>query len=197
MGRCKVNKLTIWTTQIERAHLPKVLNQVHSLTPFHYLMADWWNAPGLLAEYEEGIAELARHPEDSVSGSAFGEQAEVQWRQIGNQFWLVVVAEADLSRLAKVADINWREEVEEVKRWEGPPRERTLLLWGTKWFPEQGIWIEARIPRPLRYPVAPEAGKSDAVFVDVIEYLDRRGRVIALRRHRLRAQFKREEVSDE
>jgi hypothetical protein len=151
-------------------------------------MVDYWNNPGTFSDYVVGRQELSQRIVDCISGSAFGEVAEVRWRKVGSVFRTVLIAEADFSRLPlQGVGTAWRLEDKDIERaLRGDSRpEKSILLWGSRRLPN-GNWVEARIPRLLVYPTMQEQDdKYDHVRLHFIEYQDGRGRAIIHRRTHL------------
>lgn len=196
-------KLVLRSADVELGQLPNVLDEVNGVLggqPFQYLMADFWDAPGIFTEYGAGVAELRQkvgrslRVEHCLGGSAFGLVCEVRWRKVGASFRLALVAEADLGALPlKGANITWQNEAEERDRCqertptEGDGETRWILLWGTKCRGRRE-WVEARIPRILTYPADTQMdGLFDHVRLHFVEYHDERGRVVIHRRTGLTA----------
>jgi hypothetical protein len=96
-----------------------------------------------------------------VHGRAFGSELEVRWQRVADGFDLLLLTETDISL---------------PPGWEALPKDdgllpnpdsadsgRQVMLWGTHISQleqphhlaggEGDVWIETRIPRPLRYPV--------------------------------------------
>lgn len=192
--------LTILTTdRINPQDLPTVLAAVHQKTALSFLIADWWNGPGIFRDYAAGLNDLKAKAGDCISGCAFGPQAEVCWRQVGKWFRLTLVAEQDMSALLSAAaagGAQWQSSHEPDRLEESEDIE--IVLWGTECVDagNPSTWIEARIPRPLSYPVIPAQSQPadhkndfEAVFLKIKAYYDARGRPIIYRRYGLRAQL--------
>lgn len=199
-----MTQLMILTSDpIEPQALPAVLEAVHRQAQLEFFMADWWNGPGLFTNYAEGLIELQKKVGDCTGGSAFGEKAEICWRQVGEKFRVVLMAEHDLSVLLNSTNAGgaaWKpsDETRPYKRIE----DFEVILWGTECIDEtrsanSSTWIEARIPRKLSYPVKPHQRPSggrdnddfEGVFLKIKAYYDARGRPIIYRRYGLRAQL--------
>ena len=199
-----MTQLMILTSEFEPKNLTAALEAIHKQVVFEFLMADWWNGPGIFKDYTAGLGELKSKVTDCVSGSAFGAKAEICWRQVGDKFRAVLVAEQDTStplNPSNAGGVVW-ESSTETNRCE-KTEESEVILWGTECIDDNkpihpSTWVEARIPRLLEYPVEPEQkkfgdkdDKSDfeAVFLQIKAYYDARGRPIIYRRHGLRAQL--------
>jgi len=190
-------KLTIRSAEIDPNNLVEVLEKVNSVLPkdeqFCYLMADYWNGPGCFAYFSAGQLELSQRLFDCMGGSAFGKSAELRWRKVGNKLRLALIAEADLNQLPlQCSIVQWENEQTEVKRCKDR-KIPSILLWGTNYMENHRQWFEARIPRPLSYPIDPQ---MDGVFTHVglhfVEYQDERGRAVIQRRTHLTAHLTRD-----
>ena len=196
--------------EVQAKDLPTMLEEINEQSSLKFLMADWWNAPGIFKEYATGLDDLKGTLDDDTSGfdhciggSAFGDKAEVCWRQVGDTFRVVIVAEQDVP-IGPPAAINgkWQTSTEPARfnaaaagGFENP-EELEIILWGSDCIDEgnPSTWVEGRIPRELSYPVQPtQKDKKDkdnfsAVMVKVRAYYDAHGRPIIYRRCGLKAQ---------
>ena len=173
--------------------LPAVLQDLHDKAHFAFAILEWWNKEAQLLTVAEGLKELVQQPGDLLSGSLFGEQAEVRFRQVpagyGGEdapdkmhFWLVLTANRPLELAG-----DWQVEAQPAQEWDGEvPKAQNVILWGGKRQPD-GSWLELKIPRPLLYPVVPQKGKVDGVVLESEVYHDRAGGIVASRRIRLSA----------
>lgn len=190
------------------SHLPARLEAVHQAYTMKYLIADWWNRPGAFAKFGAGLSELKANPDECTGGRAFGDAADVSWRQVGDEFRVLLVTDGSATEFLKAekeSRIDWNVQVDEVVRViDSEPIE--VILWGTKHVgdddnpTEPSKWVEGRIPRELLYPITPVRmnGKDkkrdfEAVILHAIAYYDARGRPVVYRRYRLRAQLESEE----
>jgi hypothetical protein len=197
-----MTQLMILTSEFDPKDLSAALEAIHEQVTFEFLIADWWNGPGIFKDYTAGLAELKSKVADCVSGSTFGARAEICWRQVGEKFRAVLVVEHDVSALlssANAGGVVWEPSTTETNRC----GETEVILWGTECIDDNkptnpSTWVEARIPRVLDYPVKPAQRKSgdkgdkndfEAVFLQIKAYYDTRGRPIIYRRYGLRAQL--------
>jgi hypothetical protein len=206
--------LSILYAEFDPALLPGALRAVNDVSKLDCVIADWWNGPGLFTFYEADIPALFARPghgakqvTDCVAGGSFGESVDVSWRQVGSRFRAVLVAEgvavSPLLAADKAVSVPWQEAKEEVKRRVKDKSEQ-VILWGTECvgLTAEGasVWVEARIPRRLTYPVRPQQQPDntppdknfDGVLLHLTAYLDNRGRVIVYRRRNLTAQLESE-----
>lgn len=174
-------ELQLWSRQdVAPEGLADVLAEAQKAAGFAYVMLEWWNKPSEFVMWAEGLAALRTSGRDCLSGSAFGDNAEVRWRRVDGRFWLALTSGAAMGLP------GWRQESTEA--WDkNEPKPRHVFLWGTK-RTESGEWVERRIPRRLKYPSPPaiETGETEGVMLEVQEYYDDRGAVFAARRCGLR-----------
>ena len=174
-------ELYLWSRQgVAPDRLADVVAEAHKAAGFIYVMLEWWNQPSELVTWEDGLAGLRASGPDCLSGSAFGEKAEARWRRVDGRFWLAVTSSAVMDLL------GWRHE--STADWDKKePKPRQRFLWGTK-KTESDEWVELRIPRLLKYPRphSIKEGEIEGVMLEVQEYFDDRGAVLAARRSGLR-----------
>ena len=111
----------------------------------------------LYTESEAGVELTTYHPPEAgwMHGRAFGPKLEIRWEQTAVGFDLLLLTEIELKPTGwhPLPGSNALETVES-----------TILLWGTHIshleYPHRlagqngETWIETRLPRPLKYPVA-------------------------------------------
>jgi hypothetical protein len=185
-----------------RAVAPKdlhiALQALDQQLDFSHAFLEWWNAPAQCLTSSVALAAVEQsNPADLLSGSLFGDPAEVRFRfvpypfgGVGKpQFWLALVSTVPLAGNGDWQPIS--------VQWSGELQKTTLLLWGSRRQPN-GAWTELQIPRWLEYPVIPETNSTkDGVLLDVVEYRDDAGEVVASRRVALRAVTVKAQVSEE
>jgi hypothetical protein len=108
-------------------------------------------------------------------GRAFGPKLEVRWQQAGDCFDLLLLTEADIQLPKGWQAVPQNDKVLPHPDSADPPGQ--ILLWGTHVSRlerphhlaggEGNVWIETRIPRPLKYPVS---GAPPRVCARVIVY---------------------------
>ena len=175
-------KPDIRLADIAPGDLIKILEEVDAVLPedrkFKCLMADYWNNKGCFEEYSAAVRGLCQ--QDCISGSAFGDSAEIRWRKVADKLRAVLIARPGL---ANIPDI-WSIEQCQIRRcvnW----RIRSNMLWGTRYLHDKG-WVEARIPRPINYPaVLKQSPGFEHAQLFFVEYRDERGRAVIQRRKRL------------
>lgn len=95
-------------------------------------------------------------------GRAFGPQLEVRWREVEpGKYDLLVLSEKDEG----LGD-SWEQETHEVRTTDAENRPLKAYLWGT-YKGNQGVWIETRIPRELKYPLD---SPQDFAYLETAEY---------------------------
>ncbi|MBL7183265.1 MAG: hypothetical protein ISS50_02320 [Anaerolineae bacterium] len=93
-------------------------------------------------------------------GRAFGPELEVRWWEVEpGRYGLLVLSEKD-----EGLKDGWTQETHEV-RSTAEDRPLKVYLWGTH--KGQGVWIETRIPRELRYPLD---SPQDFAYLEIAEY---------------------------
>ncbi|MBU0496240.1 MAG: hypothetical protein KKA73_07125 [Chloroflexi bacterium] len=106
-------------------------------------------------------------------GRVFCDTCELHWEKLAGAFQVVYVGPpANLPGFELAEDLDLR--ATEVRTrsyylWGSRVSDEQLDLVGTSKLPDSEIFIELKVPRILRYPVSPQAGR---VKVKVCEYVD-------------------------
>lgn len=170
-----------------------LLTRTRGGVPFEYAFLEWWNAPAQCLTAADALDEMSgKDPMDLLSGSLFGQQAEVRFRLIPYppkenhnkpSFWLAFISAVPLQ-----GGQSWLDDADALQAWNGQFQDKTLLLWGSQYHRDKG-WTELQIPRWLAYPVekTEPARGDEGVLLDIREYKNASGEVIATRRMNLRA----------
>ena len=211
--------LVLLAAEFDPERWPTALAQVHQVYPFSYILADWWDGPGLFAHYPPNLSTVFHDPttggrtaSDCLGGGAFGPDLDISWRRVGARLRAALVAEVtdpDPLRRALLRDGSpWKVAITpaggaEAERWVRPAgsEDEAYFLWGSESIAQDdqhqtSTWVEARIPRPLVYPVIPSPCAAEdgsdknfsAVRLHVRPYYDVGGRPIIYRRLGLSAQ---------
>ncbi|MGD9101344.1 MAG: hypothetical protein PVF45_12765 [Anaerolineae bacterium] len=117
----------------------------------------------LYFESEATIELLAYRPPDPAwtHGRAFGPRLEVRWQRAGDRFDLLLLTETAISLPPGWEAISQGDDF--IPHPDSADTSAHVMLWGTHVSQleqphhlaggEGDVWIETRIPRPLRYPV--------------------------------------------
>lgn len=119
-----------------------------------------------------------------LAGRAFGPALEIRWTLDGTLFEAVALSESDTGPAASQPDTSspprWLESAW-AARLDPQTRTRTVLLAGLNAAslpadhvlynaqPQGGLWVETRIPRPLRYPLVDPLARR--VALRCVDYL--------------------------
>lgn len=179
--------LNIWTSAVMPEALGSALGKASEIGGFKNGLLEWWNAPAQFGEAAEIKIAIDKKAPDLISGSLFGPAAEVRFRKVENEFWLVLISDTDIVIGDETND--WKRVDPKTLDWDGfSPKEKWLNLWGSQYRSEYDDWVELRIPRPLKYPVEQkDQGSLDLVQLQVKEYHSARGAVVAAFRCGLRS----------
>ncbi len=177
------DQLHLWSrTPVGVAELADVLEKLHASVQFEHAEVEWWDEAAQLTHFSDILANLKTKSWSCLSGSVWNKTAEVHWRRVGEQFWLVLTSAGVFGDL----DETWHFEKDECIRAHDGPKKRTFVLWGTEYIEERDAWVELRIPQEMHYPVPPEIGgverEYDAACLEVLEYVDAAGQTVAARR---------------
>ena len=188
--------LSVWTRSVSLKQLGEMLSEDVWKNIFQCAMLEWWNAPAVVVEFLDAVQEICRHPDDLISGSVFGQTAEIRWRKVEQDYWLVLISEQEILE----GDLSaWQVYEPEMLSWDQKTtKDRVYHLWGSQYQEKDNHWVELRIPRPLDYPVEPiKEGDLDLVQLKIKEYYALDGTLAIARRYGLQAKIASERKEKE
>ncbi len=197
-----MSTLCLYWREVSAGQLAEVLRATLPATGVEYAILEWWNALAQMTMATEAVESIANKEDDLLSGSLFGTRAEVRWRRVpadyGLQrpadrlgkcplFWLAATAEGRLP-----LGEDWQEDQTMTVRGHGfLASSYSVVLWGSQYHSDGDVWTELSVPRALSYPITPTVGSAEGVLLQVREYRDAGGSIVAARRVGLQATVKR------
>ncbi|MFA0783441.1 type III-D CRISPR-associated protein Csx19 [Fervidibacter sacchari] len=157
----KATNLHIRAKRVNKDELASLVGKLHNGQHFSYIIAATWGKIWF-EDFESFWQDRKDVLRESQWGRAFGENAEVRWREDeeGKGFLCRWIFEEVSPPNVEGAQQYPKENLEQLET-----QDQTFLLWGMpfwedgKWVRDEKnrrVWYVTRIPRPLTYPIDDE-----------------------------------------